>query len=336
MIGIGIVGVGYWGSNLVRAFNDTEGAEMIGVADMRPGRLNFVEKRYPHIKTTPNLDDLLSNPAIDAIAIATPVPTHYEVAMRVLDAGKHAFVEKPMSYSATDAQSLYEKSVATGLTLAVGHVYQFSPAVEWLTKRLSSGGFGTLFHIDSSRINLGPPFSEVDVVWDLAPHDLSILVYVMWSAGLSTKVKRLHVMGNTFTHEGLADLVHVFIEFESGVTAHIHVSWVATNKVRLMQISSEMGTVVFDDMAPIEKIKVFSGAIDTRIETGENQSGELAYRPGDIFIPTLPRHEPLSAECRHFVDCIATGKEPINGGRIGVEVVRLLEMITNQVNAGAV
>ena len=331
MVGIGIIGVGYWGSNLVRAFNETEGAEMVAVADNRPGRLHFVEKRYPHIGVTPSIEDLLANPRVDAVAIATPVPTHYEVAMRVLDAGKHAFVEKPLAYCESDATALHEKAKALGLTLAVGHVYQFSPAVEWLTKKLANRGLGELFHIDSSRINLGPPFSEVDVVWDLAPHDLSILVYVMWSAGLSTAVRRISVMAGSFTHEHLTDLVHVFLEFECGMSAHIHVSWVATNKVRLMQVSSEMGTVVFDDMMPIEKIKVYSGAVDSRRETGENESGELSYRPGDIFIPTLPRHEPLSAECRHFVDCIGTGSEPINGGKIGVEVVRLLEMISREI-----
>lgn len=332
MVTIGIIGAGYWGSNLVRAFNDTEGAAIVAVADRKPGRLHFVEKRYPHIRVTSSAQDLLDDPSIDAVVIATPVPTHHEVAKAALLAGKHVMVEKPLANTLADAEELCELAERVQRILTVGHVYQFSPAVEWLARRIAADGLGRIFHIDSMRINLGPPHSEVDVVWDLAPHDLSILVYLAWQSGLSTEVRRMQVMGKHFVRESLLDLVHIFIEFESGLTAHVHVSWVTSNKVRLLQLSSERGTVVFDDMAPIEKIKVYSEAIDTRTNADDSQSEELTYRPGDIFIPTLPRHEPLAAECRHFVDCIASGNRPINDGRIGVEVVKLLEMITNEVN----
>ncbi|HEY3876313.1 MAG TPA: Gfo/Idh/MocA family oxidoreductase [Candidatus Kapabacteria bacterium] len=331
MVKIGIIGVGYWGSNLVRAFNDTEGAAIVAVADKKQGRLQFVSKRYPHIRVADDMDSLLSDPEIDAIAIATSVPSHYDVGRRVLEAGKHAMIEKPLAYSYHEANELKNLADKLGSVLTVGHVYQFSPAVEWLAARIGSGNLGKLFHVDSIRINLGPPQSEVDVVWDLAPHDLSILVYIMWQAGLSTAVKSMRVMAGSFVKDKLSDLTHIFIEFECGVTAHIHVSWVTSNKVRLMQISAEHGTVVFDDMQPAEKIKVFSQGVDTRINADESQAAELTYRPGDIFIPTLPRHEPLAAECRHFIDCIETGKEPINGGKIGVEVVRLLEMVKGAV-----
>ncbi len=333
MVKIGIIGVGYWGSNLVRAFNDTEGAAIVAVADKKQGRLQFVSKRYPHIHVADDMETLLRDPEIDAIAIATSVPSHFEVGRRVLEAGKHAMIEKPLAYSYSDALKLKELADKLGSVLTVGHVYQFSPAVEWLAARIGSGNLGKLFHVDSIRINLGPPQSEVDVVWDLAPHDLSILVYIMWQAGLPTDVKSMRVMAGSFVKDSLSDLTHIFIEFECGVTAHIHVSWVTSNKVRLMQISAEHGTVVFDDMQPAEKIKVFSQGVDTRINADESQAAELTYRPGDIFIPTLPRHEPLAAECRHFIDCIETGKEPINGGKIGVEVVRLLEMIKQEMAA---
>lgn len=331
MVKIGIIGAGYWGSNLVRAFNDTEGALVAAVADKKQGRLEFVRKRYPHIQTMPDMESLLSDPNIDAVVVATPVPTHYEVGRRVLESGKHAMIEKPMTYSYEEACKLHEMAESLGKVLTVGHVYQFSPAVEWLATRISSGNLGRLFHIDSIRINLGPPMSEVDVTWDLAPHDLSILIYLMWQSGLSTEVKSLRVMAGSFVKKDMADLTHIFIEFEGGMTAHVHVSWVTSNKVRLMQISAEHGTVVFDDMQPAEKIKVFSQGVDTRIGADESGSAELTYRPGDIFIPTLPRHEPLAAECRHFVDCIETGKTPVNGGKIGVEVVRLLETIKHEI-----
>jgi len=331
MVKIGIIGAGYWGSNLIRSFNDTEGAAIVAVADKKEGRLQFVSKRYPHIRVTDDMNNLLQDKEIDAIVVATSVPTHYEVGRQVLEAGKHAMIEKPMAYSYADAQKLHVLATARKRVLTVGHVYQFSPAVEWLAARISSGRLGQLFHIDSIRINLGPPQSEVNVVWDLAPHDLSILIYLMWQTGLSTKVKSMRVMSGSFVKEKLADLTHIFIEFECGVTAHVHVSWVTSNKVRLMQISAEHGTVVFDDIQPAEKIKIYSQGVDTRVGADESQAAELTYRPGDIFIPTLPRHEPLAAECRHFVDCIETGKEPINGGKIGVEVVRLLEMIEREI-----
>jgi predicted dehydrogenase len=331
MVKIGIIGAGYWGSNLVRAFNDTEGAAIVAVADKKQGRLQFVSKRYPHIRVTDDMNDLLQDKEIDAIVVATSVTSHYEVGKQVLEAGKHAMIEKPMAYSYDDARKLHELAVSLHKVLTVGHVYQFSPAVEWLAARIGSGNLGTLFHIDSIRINLGPPQSEVDVVWDLAPHDLSILIYIMWQSGLSTEVRSMRVMAGSFVKDELADLTHIFIEFECGVTAHVHVSWVTSNKVRLMQISAEHGTVVFDDMQPSEKIKIYSQGVDTRVGADESQAAELTYRPGDIFIPTLPRHEPLAAECRHFVDCIETGKEPINGGKIGVEVVRLLEMIEREI-----
>ena len=335
MVRIGIIGAGYWGSNLVRAFNDTEGAQIVAVADRKQGRLSFVSKRYPHIRVVSEMDELIGDPNIDAIVVATPVPTHYDVGRRVLEAGKHAMIEKPLAYSFQDAAALNDLAESLNKVLTVGHVYQFSPAVEWLAMRISSGKLGKLFHVDSIRINLGPPYSEVDVVWDLAPHDLSILIYLMWQSGLSTEVARMQVMGNNFVKDALTDLIHIFIEFECGLTAHIHVSWVTSNKVRLMQISAEHGTVVFDDMQPSEKIKVFSQGVDTRLGADDTKSVELTYRPGDIFIPTLPRHEPLSAECRHFIDCIETGNTPINGGKIGVEVVRLLEMITSEISSVA-
>ena len=328
MVRIGIVGAGYWGSNLVRSFNDTEGAQIVAVCDKKQGRLGFVEKRYPHIRVTQDMDSLLNDPTIDAMVIATPVPMHYEHGKAVLDAGKHLMLEKPMTHKFSEAAALRDLAAEKGLTLTVGHVYQFSPAVQWLASRIASGKLGQLFHVDSIRINLGPPYSEVDVVWDLAPHDLSILIYIMWQSGLSTEVAKMQVMGNNFVKESLTDLIHIFIEFICGLTAHIHVSWVTSNKVRLLQISAEHGTVVFDDMQPTEKIKVFSQGVDTRVGADDTKSVELSYRPGDIFIPTLPRQEPLSSECRHFIDCIETGNEPLNGGKIGAEVVRLAEMIT--------
>jgi predicted dehydrogenase len=330
MVNVGIIGVGYWGSNLVRAFNNIEDAAIVAVAERKPGRQQFVRKRYPHIRVHEDETELLNDPKIDAVIVATPVPTHYSIARRVLEAGKHAFVEKPLAYTNQEAESLREMADRFGLVLAVGHVYQFSPAVTWLSARIAAGGLGKIFHIDSTRINLGPPNSEVNVLWDLAPHDLSIILHFMRAAGLSTQVRNLQVMGDRFISKTHVDLVHVFIEFESGMSAHVHVSWVASNKVRVLQVSSERGSVVFDDIQPVEKIKVYSEAIDNRIGADDSGSQNLSYRPGDIFIPTLPRDEPLSLECNHFIECVKSGATPINGSAIGVEVVSLLERISQE------
>jgi predicted dehydrogenase len=335
MVKVGIIGVGYWGTNLVRAFNDIEGAAIVRVAERKAGRVQFVEKRYPHVKVTPDYEDILNDPTIDAVIVSTPVPTHFDIASRVLRAGKHVFVEKPLAYSSQDAAALVALANKMKLVLAVGHVYQFSPAVTWLAKRIESQKLGKIFHIDSARINLGPPHSEVNVLWDLAPHDLSIILHLVRSSGLSTKVTNLQVMADRFTHASLTDMAHVFIRFECGITAHVHVSWVAANKVRLMQISTEVGTVVFDDIAPVEKIKVYSEAVDNRKGADDSNSVQLSYRPGDIFIPTLPRDEPLSLECRHFIECVQSGAKPINGGEIGLEVVTLLERISRAIDIGA-
>jgi predicted dehydrogenase len=335
MVRVGIIGVGYWGVNLVRTFNDVEGAEVGRVIDQRPGRLQFVEKRYPHIRTSSDVQDAIDDPSLDAIVVATPVPTHFEIAMRVLDAGKHCFVEKPLAFNARDAATLANRGSELGKTIAVGHVYQFSPAVSWMASALANGTFGALHHIDSMRINLGPPKSEVDVLWDLAPHDISILLFLLQSAGYSTKVTRIRAMGSKCYHEALTDLAHVFLEFASGVTAHIHVSWVTTNKIRLLQLSAERSSVIFDDMQPIEKVKVFKEAFDSRIGADDLHAAELSYRPGDIYVPALPKHEPLSLECKHFIDCIASGARPINNAMIGEEVVRLLEDISRVLEEGS-
>jgi predicted dehydrogenase len=335
LVHVGIIGVGYWGVNLVRAFNDIEGATVRRVIDQRPGRLQFVEKRYPHMLTSAHIADVLQDPEIDAIVIATPVPTHHDLARKVLEAGKHCFVEKPLAFTAEDAQDLATIGHKTGKTIAVGHVYQFSPAVTWMAAALANGTFGALHHIDSMRINLGPPKSEVDVVWDLAPHDISILLFLLQKAGYSTKISRLHAMGSRCYHDELIDLAHVFIEFDSGVTAHIHVSWVTTNKIRLLQLSAERSSVIFDDMQPIEKVKVFKEAFDSRIGADDLHSAELSYRPGDIYVPALPKQEPLSLECKHFIECIESGSTPINDAKIGQEVVAILEQISEALESQA-
>ncbi len=335
MVNVGIIGVGYWGSNLVRAFNNIEDAAIAAVAERKPGRVHFVQKRYPHIRVTSDHHELLKDPTIDALIVATPVPTHFEVARDVLNAGKHVFIEKPMAYTVEEAETLRELANRLGLVLAVGHVYQFSPAVSWLTSNIQDAKLGKMFHIDSTRINLGPPKSEVDVIWDLAPHDVSIVLHLMRAAGLSTKVRKLQVMGNRFVSKEHIDLAHIFLEFECGMTSHIHVSWVASNKARLLQVSAEAGSIVFDDIQPVEKIKVYSEAVDNRIGSDDSQSVNLSYRPGDIFIPTLSRDEPLSLECNHFIDCVRNGSMPINGSDIGVEVVSLLEQITDAVGTNA-
>jgi len=327
MVNVGIIGIGYWGANLLRTFNDVEGAQVRAIAEKKPGRVEFVRKRYPHVECLSDYKDLAVREDIDAVVISTPVPTHAEVAAFFLEAGKHVFVEKPLAHTAAEARRIRDLAKAKGLIVAVGHVYQFSPAVQWMGNALHSDKLGEVFHLDSMRINLGPPNSDVDVVWDLAPHDLSIILHILKQGGLSTKVKDLQVKNRAYQRT-ISDLVHFFLEFESGVTAHVHVSWVTSSKVRLLHMSCAKGTVVFDDMAPQEKIKYFSEAIDNRLQADDKHSHDLSYRPGDIFIPTLPRTEPLLSECRHFIECVAKGEQPINGADIGVEVVELLEQIS--------
>lgn len=336
MITIGIIGCGYWGPNLVRNFRGIPGARVKTVSDLRTGRLESIRGLYPDISTTLDHGELLGDPEIDAVVIATPVETHFSLASEALRRGKHVFVEKPLAFNAEDAWRLVEQSHAAGKVLVVGHVFQFAPGVRRIQRELESGRLGKVHHISSTRVNLGPPDPSLDVIWDLAPHDCSIILHLLGEQPSSVMAR-----GDSFRRNGMIDNAHIELAFPSGATAHIHVSWLSANKMRLMQVFAEHGSVIYDEMLALDgKVKRYDNGIDNRTSVGDGDTAKLGYSVGDIHVLQLEQHEPLRLECEDFIRTIVSGGRPVNHGEMGAQVVELLETISKvavwepQVNEG--
>jgi predicted dehydrogenase len=266
------------------------------------------------------------------VAISTPVSTHREITEEAMFLGKHVFVEKPMAYNIEDAAAMVDTAGKLGKKLAVGHVFQFAPAVRKIKELLKKKAIGKVLHITSTRINLGPPDTEVDVIWDLGPHDFSIILYLLEESPLNiSTVKNEYPFGPfNKTHSGrnsrLTNNAHIDLAFKSGITSHIHLSWLSSNKIRLMQIFGTEGTIVYDEMLALDgKVKLFGKGIDNRIKNKSADSKALKYQSGDITVIQLEQHEPLRLECIEFVNSVLFNSRLVNNGEIGLEVVKLLE-----------
>jgi predicted dehydrogenase len=327
---LGIIGCGYWGPNLVRNFHGLPAARVKTVSDLRPGRLDFIRENYPDIETTSDFETIINDPEIDAVAVVTPVTTHREIAELALRAGKHVFVEKPLAHTGEDAWALVELAERLGRTLAVGHIFQFAPGVRRMKQEIESGTLGKVFHVDSTRINLGPPKTTVDVVWDLAPHDLSIILYL-----LDEMPDRVSASGRSYQWNGHIDNAHIDLGFPSGATAHVHVGWLSAEKTRLTRLFAERGSMVYDEMLALDgKVKLYGKGVDNRVNATDNDSGTLGYSAGEIRVLQLEQHEPLRLECAEFVRACATGSSLPNDGAMGAKVVELLEWISQEISGG--
>ena len=320
MIRVGIVGCGYWGPNLVRTFAEIEGAQLVTVSDLRSGRLDFVRRRHPLLKTTIDASDVLSDSTIDAVIIATPPDTHYALATQALNNGKHVFLEKPLATSVSDAEKIVDLAERAHRTLIVGHLFLYAPAVMQIRSLLQSGELGAIHYISSTRANLGPPKPKIDVLWDLAPHDLSIILDLMNDSPIEVVAQ-----GASFTHADLADTVFLTLRFSDGRLAHIHVSWLTPNKIRLLQVVCSRGVAVYDDVQPVHKVQVHRPGIDNRPQAGDSDAMALSYGPGGMWAPPLQTDEPLRLECKDFIESIVSGRRPLSNGQRGLEVVRILE-----------
>ncbi|MEO5930587.1 MAG: Gfo/Idh/MocA family oxidoreductase [Candidatus Kapaibacterium sp.] len=329
MITLGIIGCGYWGPNLVRNFHGIPGARVKTISDLRPGRLEGILESYPTLETTLDYQSILNDPEIDAVAIVTPVETHYPLAEEALRAGKHVFIEKPLTRNAREARALVDLATSAGRILAVGHVFQFAPGVRRIRREIEAGSVGSVHHITSTRINPGPPDPALDVVWDLGPHDCSIILHI-----LKEIPSDVHAYGQSYLRPGIIDNAHIEMSFPSGATAHIHVSWLSSNKTRLVQLFGDRGSIVYDEMLALDgKVKLYDRGIDNRIGVGDNDSVKLGYSAGDIHLLHLEQHEPLRMECTEFVNAIRTGVPPPNDGEMGAQVVELLERISEKIAA---
>ena len=326
MIGVAVVGYGYWGPNIVRNFADTEGARLLRVCDLNMERLASVKSRYPDVAITSDYNDVLRDPRIAAVAIATPVSTHFKLAMSALMAGKHVFVEKPIAASAHEAERLVEEAAKRGLVLAVDHTFVHTGAVKKM-RELVETGLGDMYYYDSVRVNLGLFQHDISVVWDLAVHDLSIMDYVLPVGPVAVAATGVsHVAGQP------ENIAYLSLHFENNLIAHIHVNWLAPVKIRRTLIGGSRRMILYDDLEPSEKIKVYDKGIT--LDGAPHLSGEsryqamVGYRTGDMWAPHLDVAEALGVELREFVSCVRDGGTPVADGNAGLRVVRILEAAT--------
>lgn len=318
-INIAVVGSGYWGPNLIRNVASLPDAALHTVCDLNPKALATNAQRYPGVKTTPNLADVLADPDVHGIVLATPAHLHAEMGKQALEAGKHLMVEKPLALRAAEAWELVELAQANNLRLMVGHVFKFNPAVIALRDLVLKGELGRVLYLYSARLNLGIVRDDLNAMWNLAPHDFSIINYVVGKTPVKVSARGFKLLGRR-----LEDVAFVTLEYPGGEVAHVHVSWLDPGKVRRMTVVGESKMAVYDDVSD-ERLRIYDrGVMPDKLPDGFGEF-KLITRGGDITIPKLDTTEPLRAECAHFVHCIRTGETPISDGMDGYTVVQMLE-----------
>ena len=329
-LGVSLVGYGYWGPNLLRNYMELPEADVKWVCDLRPEQLAKATTRYPGVQATQQCTEVLADEAVDAVLIATPISTHHAIAKAALEAGKHVFVEKPMTADAAQAGELIELAAARGLTLMVGHTFVFSPAVRKVKEIIEAGELGDIYFVTTQRVNLGLHQKDVSVVWDLAPHDLSILYY--W---LDEHACAVSVYGRGCIVPEIPDVAFINLKFPSGVVAEIQASWLSPVKLRRTIVVGSRQMLVYDDTENLDKVRVYDHGVDFK-EPSSFGEFQLSYRTGDIMTPTISGVEPLHLEARHFVQCIADRQPPITSGEQGLQVVISLEAAEASLRAGGV
>ena len=323
MIKVGIIGYGYWGPNLVRNFNELPDATLVAVADMNSKRLALAQTRYPGIEMTTDYHELLSNPRIDAIAIATPVSTHYDLAMQALQAGKHVLVEKPIAATSQQAIELIEESDRYKLILMVDHTFIYTGAVRKIQELIASNALGNIYYYDSARVNLGLFRNDINVIWDLAVHDLSIMDFV-----LNSEPYAVSATGLTHVPNQPENIAYLTLFFSDCLISHVHVNWLAPVKLRRTLIGGSEKMIVYDDLEPSEKVKVYDRGITINNDIDNIYQVAVGYRTGDMWAPRIDLAEGLLTEVQHFVQCIEEGHQPISCGESGLRVVKILEAAT--------
>ena len=322
-INIGVIGYGYWGPNLVRCFSEVPGAQVTAVSDFKLDSLAKVQARYPAIKVTTNSQDLFADPKIDAIAIATPISTHYDLALAALQAGKHVLVEKPMTVTSQQAIRLIEEADRRNLVLMVDHTFVYTGAVRKMQEMVATKAMGDIYYYDSVRVNLGLFQHDVNVICDLAVHDLSIMDYVLQAKPCAVSATGMsHVPGEP------ENIAYLTLFFDNNLIAHIHVNWLAPVKVRRTLIGGSQKMVCYDDLEPSEKIKIYDKGITVNGSPENVYQMLVGYRTGDMWSPKLDLTEALQTEALHFIRCIQQGERPITDGEAGLRVVKILEAAT--------
>lgn len=326
MIGIGVVGFGYWGPNLVRNFQEMPDCRVAGISDLRPERLALASKRYPGMRVTPDARDLIRSPLIDAVVIATPVSTHYDLAMQALQAGKHVLVEKPLVQTIEQALRLTEEAERRRRVLMVDHTFVYTGGVRKIRELINAQELGELYYYDSVRVNLGQFQQDVNVLWDLAVHDLAIMDYV-----LPMKPRAVSATGMKHFPGEPDNIAYLTLFFDSCLIAHVHANWLAPVKIRRTLIGGSQKMIIFDDVEPSEKVKVYDKGITVcpPVESVEkNYQIRFGYRMGNMLAPQLDTTEALKLEAQHFIDCLANNQRAVTDGEAGLRVVQILEAAT--------
>jgi predicted dehydrogenase len=320
MIGIGVIGYGYWGPNLVRNFTDAPGSRVVTVSDLRPERVRAAQQRYPALNAVRDHREVLDDPMVDAVAIATPVSTHFDLAMDALRAGKHVLVEKPLTATSEQAARLIDEANRRRLVLMVDHTFIYTGAVRKLRELVEQQRLGQLYYYDSVRVNLGLFQHDLNVLWDLAVHDLAIMDYVLGTMPLAiTATGVAHVPGQP------EDIAYVTCFFDGQLIGHLHVNWLAPVKMRRTLIGGAQQMIVYDDLEPSEKVKVYDRGITVNDSPEGVYQMLVGYRTGDVWAPQVSLAEALQVEALHFLDCVQHARPPISGGEAGLRVVRTLE-----------
>jgi predicted dehydrogenase len=316
-IRVAVAGLGYWGPNLARNFNAIPGCELAWCCDASDEARDRARASFPGARFAADLGEVLADPSVDAVALATPVPTHSELAVRVLEAGKHCFVEKPLAQSVADAERAVVAAASSGRILMVGHLLQYHPGVQKLKELTESGELGDrIYYIYGNRLNLGQLRADENALWSLGAHDVSVVLHLA-----DEEPSEVVAHGESYVRDGVEDVVFCFLRFPSGLSAHLHLSWLDPHKERRFTVVGSRRMATFDDMALEGKLTVY----DKGFDEDAGHYDEYITRAGDIFSPRIPNVEPLRAECEHFIDCVRRGVQPSSDGASGVRVVRVLE-----------
>lgn len=330
MLKVAVIGYGYWGPNLARNFIENPMTDVSYVCDLDESRLKPFNFKNRQIKTTTNYEDILKDNNVELLAIATPVSTHYKLAKAALLSGKHVLIEKPMTSKVREAQEIIELAEKRKLTIFVDHTFVYTGAVKKMKELISSGEIGEIYYYDSVRVNLGLFQSDMNVIWDLAPHDFSIMDYLIEEKAVSISTVAANcVLGN------FEDIAYVTLRFKNGLIAHFHVNWMSPVKIRRILIGASKKMIVFDDLDPDEKVKVYDKGVTLMSASRDKLYKNLVqYRIGDMYSPTVNRTEALKTAVAHLVDCIKNKKKPLTDGQAGLRIVRLLEAAQESLEKG--
>ncbi len=316
---VAVIGAGYWGPNLIRNFLSQDEVENVIACDRDENRLAKMRKTFHGIETSTEYEDVIKRADVEIVAIATPVSLHYEIAKKSLSAGKHCWIEKPMTVSVVEAEELIELAERNNLKIFVDHTFIYTGAVRKMKEIITSGRLGELYYFDSVRVNLGLFQHDVNVIWDLAPHDLSIMDYLLESKPLAVSATGSCHVGN-----GLEDIAYLTVQFENNLIAHFHVNWLAPVKIRKTLIGGTKSMIVYDDTEASEKLKIYDKGIEVTTREGVYDT-LVQYRTGDMLSPKLEQTEALNLAAQHFIDCVKNDKKPLTDGTSGLNVVRILE-----------